>query len=228
VSGPAAFPADPDLLRRLDPMLEMLSTAQASLSSVTDPARARDVHVRDSLSGLASVELQAAARIADIGSGAGFPGIPLAVALPDSSFDLIDSVGRKTAFIAEVIEQLGLDNARAVTARSEEWALGEGGEAYDAVTARAVAPLTVLAELASPLLRRGGVLVAWKGSREEGEEQTIGMLEPRLAMRIRCPLEVEPFPGSRTRHLYVIEKCGPTPEGLPRRPGMARKRPFSG
>lgn len=209
-------------------MLEMLSTAQASLSSVTDPGKARDVHLLDSLSGLAVKELLSAGRIADIGSGAGFPGIPLAAALPEGSFDLIDSVGRKTAFVVEVIERLGLDNARAVTARSEEWGLGEGRESYDVVTARAVAPLGALAELASPLLRRGGCLVAWKGSREEQEERSIELLEARLAMRLNRAVEVDPFPGSRTRHLYVIEKSGPTPEGLPRRPGMARKRPFSG
>lgn len=228
MSGPTVFATDPDLLLRLEPMLEMLATAPASLSSVTDPRQARNVHLLDSLSGLAVEELRSAARVVDIGSGAGFPGIPLAAALPDGSFDLIDSVTRKTAFITEVIDRLGLENAGAITSRSEDWALGDGRQAYDVVTARAVAPLTALAELASPLLRPGGCLVAWKGSREEQEERILDRLERRLAMRFGRAVEVEPFSGSRIRHLYVIEKTGVTPDGLPRRPGMARKRPFSG
>jgi 16S rRNA (guanine527-N7)-methyltransferase len=209
-------------------MLEMLSAAPASLSSVTDIESARDVHVLDSLSGLAVEELTLADRTADIGSGAGFPGIPLAAALPEGSFDLIDSVSRKTAFIAAVIDRLGLENARAVTARSEEWALAEGQQAYDLVTARAVAPLSALAELASPLLRPDGCLVAWKGAREDQEERALERLERLLALRLDRIVEVKPFSGSRVRHLYVVRKTGPTPEGLPRRPGMARKRPLSG
>jgi 16S rRNA (guanine527-N7)-methyltransferase len=90
-----------------------------------------------------------------------------------------------------------------------------------------VAPLTVLAELASPLLREGGSLVAWKGARETGEEELLAGLRARLAMELERFVEVEPFTGSRVRHLYVIRKIGATPSGLPRRPGMARKRPLT-
>jgi 16S rRNA (guanine527-N7)-methyltransferase len=122
-------------------------------------------------------------------------------------------------------------NARAVTARAEEWArlppaLGGGQEAYDAVAARAVAPLAVLVEYAAPLLRVGGVLVAWKGARDAAAESAAGRAAERLQMAVRGVERVVPFEGASNRHLHVFEKVGRTPEGFPRRPGMARKRPL--
>ena len=217
---------DREVLARLDPMLELLAGSHVSLSSVTDPGQARRVHVADSLSGLALAEVREARQAIDLGAGGGFPGVPLAVLLPGSEFTLIDSVGRKVEFIAEVISALGLENARAVNSRSEEWAAGEGREKYDLVTARAVAPLAVLAELASPLLSEGGHLVAWKGEPEEDEEEVIADNAERLAMEVARRETIVPFQGSRERTLYVLTKTGPTPEGLPRRAGMARKRPL--
>ena len=216
-----------DLVKRLEPMLRMLVKEPASLSSVTNPDEARRVHLADSLSGLAVEEVSSAKRAADLGSGAGFPGVPLAMALPGAKFTLIDSVGKKVRFIEAVIEELGLENARAVNARSEDWAKAEGREAYDLITARAVAPLEALAELASPLLTEGGSLVAWKGERETGEEAKLAALADRLAMELDRIVSVRPYESSRTRHLYVVKKAGPTPSGLPRRAGMVRKRPLS-
>ncbi|MFA9399583.1 MAG: 16S rRNA (guanine(527)-N(7))-methyltransferase RsmG [Acidobacteriota bacterium] len=218
---------DPEVLKALDPMLEMLADDPASLSSVTAPARAREVHLIDSLSGLVVEEVNRAGRIIDIGSGAGFPGVPLALARPSATVDLLDSVGRKVEFINDVIARLGIGNARAIKARSEEWAAGAGSEAYDLATARAVAPLAILAEFASPLLDEGGSLVAWKGEREPESESTVTALGPELALEIDRVIPVRPFEGSRVRHLYVLRKTGPTPARLPRRPGMARKRPLA-
>jgi len=216
-----------DLVKQLEPMLQMLVSDPASLSSVTNPDEARRVHVADSLSGLAATEVSNASRVADIGSGAGFPGIPLAVAVSEAQFDLIDSVGKKVRFIDSVIERLDLTNARGVNARSEEWAAATGAEAYDLVTARAVAPLQALAELASPLLEEGGSLVAWKGEREAEEEELLAALESKLAMKLDRVLPVRPYESSRERHLYVVKKTGATPANLPRRPGMVRKRPLT-
>lgn len=218
---------DRDLLARLEPMLAMLAADPASLSSITDPRVGVEVHLLDSLSGAAIEELNSPDSVVDIGSGAGFPGIPLAAARPGSRFDLIDSVGRKVDFINRVVEALGLDNARGVKTRSEDWANGEGREVYAAATARAVAPLAVLAELASPLLRQDGVLVAWKGARETEDEAVLKTVGSDLAMDLDRVVPVRPFETSRERHLYVLRKTGPTPERLPRRPGMARKRPFA-
>lgn len=206
-------------------MLALLAAERSSVSSVTDPDAAWKVHVADSLSGLEISELGAADQIADIGSGAGFPGLVLAVALPTAQLDLIESVGRKCEFIERAAQAAGIANARVVHARSEELASDAGRETYDAVTARAVGRLSTLAELASPLLCEDGVLVAWKGKRDPEEELQLQNAADRLAMQPERILAVGPYAGSKHRHLHLIRKTGPTPPGLPRRPGMAKKRP---
>jgi 16S rRNA (guanine527-N7)-methyltransferase len=206
-------------------VLELLEVERASVSSITDPGRAWKVHVADSLTGLEFEQLATASRIADIGSGAGFPGLVLAVALPDAQVDLIESVGRKCEFIQRAIEEAEIKNARVLNARSEELAEGEGREAYAAVTARAVGRLSTLAELASPLLTDGGVLVAWKGKRDADEEAQLTNAAEKLAMQPEQILHVGPYAGSEHRHLHLLRKSGPTPPKLPRRPGMAKKRP---
>ena len=183
------------------------------------------VHVEDSLTGLRVESLAAATRIADIGSGAGFPGLVLAVALPTAEVELIESVGRKCEFMSRAIEASGIANAAVANARSEELAAGSGRERFDAVTARAVGRLSTLAELASPLLRRGGALIAWKGRRDEDEELELERASDALAMMPERILAVGPYAGSRHRHLHVLRKTGATPADLPRRPGMAKKRP---
>ena len=198
---------------------------------MSDPARAREVHVADSLSGLDVSDLARARRIADLGSGAGFPGLPLAIALPGAEVDLIESAGRKTAVIDRLIQAAKVDNARSVKARAEEWAavtpaLGGGREAYAAVTARALASLPVLVEYAAPLLRDSGVLVAWKGAVGEDEKRLGRGAAAELGMSREEVRRVEPFEGSRERHLWVFRKIAPTPAGYPRRPGMAAKRPL--
>jgi 16S rRNA (guanine527-N7)-methyltransferase len=206
-------------------VLKLLADERASVSSVTEPERAWRVHVEDSLTGLEVAELAAAARIADVGSGAGFPGLVLAAALPQAEVDLIESVGRKCDFMRRAVAAAGVSNASVVQARSEELAGGPERESFDAVTARAVGRLSTLAELASPLLREGGVLVAWKGRRDREEEAQLRRASARLAMRPERILDVGDRAGSRHRHLHVIRKAGPTPPDLPRRPAIAKKRP---
>lgn len=206
-------------------VLELLEKERASVSSVTEPGRAWRVHVEDSLTGLEVEALREATRIADIGSGAGFPGLVLAAALPGSRVDLVESVGRKCEFMRRAIEAAGIPNASVLNARSEELAAGEGRDAYDVVTVRAVGRLSTLAELASPLLREGGTLVAWKGKRDLDEETQLEHAAEPLAMRPTEILDVGARAGSKHRHLHVMRKSGPTPPGLPRRPGMAKKRP---
>lgn len=233
--GRAARPQPPPELGRdaraaLEKVLELLSSERASVSSVIEPQRAWRVHVEDSLTGLVVADLAGAASIADLGSGAGFPGLVLAAARPGSRVDLIESVSRKCDFIRRAAAAAGIENTRVIDARSEEWAAKpppDGGrEGYDAVTARAVGRLSTIAELAAPLLREGGALVAWKGRRDPDEERELAAASERLAMRSQEVYEVGPYAGSRHRHLHLVRKSGPTPEGLPRRPGMAKKRPF--
>ena len=185
----------------------------------------------DSLSGLEVRELSSARRIADIGAGAGFPGLVLALALPRAQVDLVESAGRKTAVMDRLIQAVELSNARSITARVEDFArvaaaLGGGREAYDAVTARAVGPLAVLVEYAAPLLRSDGVLVAWKGARDEVEEGAGAAAAEKVGMAVREVLPVQPYPASENRHLHVFRKIAPTPPEFPRRAGMARKRPL--
>jgi 16S rRNA (guanine527-N7)-methyltransferase len=210
--------------KRLQTVLDLLAEERASVSSVVD-ARAWQVHVVDSLTGLEVPELRAARRIADIGSGAGFPGLVLAVALPEAQLDLIESVGRKCEFIRRAAQAAAISNVRVRNLRSEEWAAAEGREAYEAVTARAVGRLSTLAELASPLLQENGVLVAWKGKRDPDEERQLERAAGELAMEPVQILDVGNRAGSEHRHLHLIRKVGPTPENLPRRPGLAKKRP---
>lgn len=215
---------DPDAREKLRIVLELLARERASVSSVVDE-RAWTVHVADSLTGLELPELRSAERIADVGAGAGFPGLALAVALPDAHVDLIESVGRKCDFMRRAIEAAGIANAAVIDARSEDLAAAEGREAYDAVTARAVGRLSTLAELSSPLLKPNGVLVAWKGKRDPEEESQLDRASEFLGMRPESILDVGDRAGSRHRHLHLIRKSAPTPDNLPRNPGIAKKRP---
>jgi 16S rRNA (guanine527-N7)-methyltransferase len=217
-SLPAEAPA------RLAVLLELVAAEPTSITTVRDPAEGVDVHVADSLVALELAAVRDARRIADLGSGGGFPGLVLAIALPGAHVALVESVGRKAAFLKNAIEALQLENVEAIQARAEEWPAGIG--AHDLVTARALAPLSVLVEYAAPLLTGGGSLVAWKGAREASEEAggraaaaTLGMSEPEVH-------PVRPFAAARDRHLYLSSKVSATPPGYPRRPGMARKRPI--
>jgi 16S rRNA (guanine527-N7)-methyltransferase len=224
VSGSRSADLAPEAREALRKVLDLLAVERASVSSVVDE-RAWKVHVDDSLTGLRVRELRDAKRIADVGAGAGFPGLVLAVALPQADIDLIESVGRKCDFMRRAIAAAGIANAQVLERRSEDLAAAEGRESYDAVTARAVGRLSTLAELASPLLREGGVLVAWKGRRDAGEEEQLTRAGDALAMRAEEILDVGADAGSRHRHLHALRKLAPTPEDLPRRPGMAKKRP---
>jgi 16S rRNA (guanine527-N7)-methyltransferase len=216
---------------QLERLLTALEAEQDPPTTLRLGEEAVDGHIADSLSGLEVADLGTARRIADVGSGAGFPGLVLAIALSPARVDLIESQGRKTAVIDRLLQAAHAENARSVTARAEEWGARPppfgGRESYDAVTARAVGPLAVLAEYASPLLREGGVLVAWKGARDRLEEASAVKAAEALGLQVREPLRVQPFAGARERHLHVLVKVGPTPEGFPRRPGMARKRPLA-
>jgi 16S rRNA (guanine527-N7)-methyltransferase len=216
---------------QIERILEALHAEPDPHTSVSEPQAALEVHVADSLSGLEVDELAGARRIADIGAGAGIPGLALAVALPQAQVDLVESAGRKTAVVDRLIQAGDVSNARSITARAEELggvpgALGGGREAYDAVTARAVGPLALLVEYAAPLLRPEGVLVAWKGARDAAEEAAGADAARRVGMAVKEVLPVRPYPSSENRHLHVFCKIAPTPAGFPRRPGMARKRPL--
>jgi 16S rRNA (guanine527-N7)-methyltransferase len=228
----AAIQLSDEARKALRAVLEMLASERSAPTAVRDPERGWRVHVADSLSGLEVEALRAARRLADLGAGAGFPGLPLAAALPGSRVDLIEATGRKCEFVRRAIERAGIDNARVVCERSESWAARRppdgGRESYDAVAARAVGRLSTVAELASPLLTEGGALVVWTGRRNADEEAELGRAAARLAMEVDEVRSVGPYAGSRHRHLHVLRKTGATPDNLPRRAGMAKKRPLGG
>jgi len=224
VADDPTAPLSPAQRRSLETVLALLAEERASVSSVVDQ-RAWKVHVEDSLTGLEVPELREAKRIADVGAGAGFPGLILAVALPEAHVDLIESVSRKTAFITRAAESAGIPNAFAVNARAEDVARGEARETYDIVTSRAVGRLSTLAELASPLLHENGLLIAWKGKRDEEEEHQLENASEALAMAPEQILDVGHRAGSEHRHLHIIRKSAATPPNLPRKSGLAKKRP---
>jgi 16S rRNA (guanine527-N7)-methyltransferase len=212
---------------RLEQLLLFLANDPQAPTSVRDPERGVDVHVADSLSGLQVDALREASRVVDIGTGAGFPGLVLALAMPEASFDLVEATTRKCAFLERVIAGVGIGNVRVVCARAEEWAAGEGSCAYDAAVVRAVGLLTTLLEYAAPLLSPGGVLVAWKGRRDPEEELQARSAADLLGMGGGGLVEwVGAYAGSRNRHIHTYEKIAPTPPRFPRRPGMAKKRPL--
>jgi 16S rRNA (guanine527-N7)-methyltransferase len=216
------LPAGADGL--LAALLDLVAAEPAAITAVRDPAEGVDVHVADSLVALDVPAVRAARRIADLGSGGGFPGLALAIALPAAHVALVESVGRKCAFLASAATSLGLANVEVVNARAEAWEEGLG--AHDLVAARALAPLPVVVEYAAPLLAPGGVLVAWKGRSDPAEEADGRAAAAALGMGESATIPVEPFVGSRERHLYLSSKVSPTPAEYPRRAGMARKRPI--
>lgn len=217
-----------EAVERLADLVAALSVEPAPPTTVSDPVESTDVHVADSLSGLGAPALRGANRIADIGAGAGFPGLVLAAVLEDVHVDLIEATARKCEVIARLATAARIPNATAIPVRAEEWGAADGAGGYDVVTARALSSCGVLAEYAAPLLKLGGSLVAWKGGRDRGEELAGARAAEMLGLETAEPIPVRPFKGSRERNLYVYTKVEPTPERFPRRPGMATKRPLGG
>lgn len=207
--------------RSLVALLDLLANDPLAPSTVTAPEDAVDVHLADSLVALALEPALSARTILDIGSGAGFPGLPLAVALPDANVSLLESNGRKCEFLSRAIDAAGVENAFVVQARAE----GFQG-AFDVVTARALAPLPVVAEYAAPLLACGGTLIAWRGKREPEQEISAMQAADELGLSIGEIRQVQPFAGVDARYLHLMSKVRPTPSRFPRRPGIARKRPL--
>jgi 16S rRNA (guanine527-N7)-methyltransferase len=210
------------------PLAALLDALAGEDAPTTVHARpeAIDAHLADSLVAL-ELEVVAGARIiADMGAGAGLPGLALASALPNAHVSLIESTGRKCAFLERTVESMALEGrAVVVCERAEAWPAGTGR--FDLVVARALASLPVVVEYAAPLLRLGGSLVAWKGRRVRDEERAGAIAAEVLGMEATEVRKVRPFAGAHNRHLYVFRKAAPTPPDYPRRPGMAVKRPIT-
>jgi 16S rRNA (guanine527-N7)-methyltransferase len=212
---------------RLAALLAALAVEPSPPTTVSDPREAADVHVADSLSGLEADPIRSARRVADIGAGAGFPGLVLAAVGVGTHVDLVESTRKKCEVIERLAAAADITNASTVPERAEEWAAAGGSEAYDVVTARALAALPVLLEYAAPLLRVDGHLVAWKGAHDPAEARSAVLAAELLGLEAAERIAIRPFKGSRERNLYVYRKVEATPDRFPRRAGMATKRPLA-
>jgi 16S rRNA (guanine527-N7)-methyltransferase len=211
-------------LEALEAILALQAEDPAAPTTVSDPAAAIDRHVADSLVAVDVPAVRHARRIADLGSGAGWPGLALAAALPDARVALVESAIRHCRYLERVVAAGRLENAEVVHARAEEWP--DGLNANDVVTARALAALPVLCEYAAPLLADGGVLVAWKGAVDEDEASEGAAAATLLGLEPAEVLAVDPYPAAERRTLHLYRKVAPTPDRFPRRAGMALKRPL--
>jgi len=186
-------------------------------------------HVLDSLSCFLYRPLFGAGRLADVGSGGGLPGIPLKIVEPDLATTLVESTGKKASFLRYAVETLSLERVGVANVRVEEFGRERGCRgAFDIVTSRAVARLSVVAEYSVPLLETGGRVLAMKGRLEQEELAEGGRAADTLGARVEEIVEVPMLPsiGEKERKVVVLEKIRETPEEYPRRPGVAARRPL--
>lgn len=210
---------------RLGRLLDALVGDPLAPTAVRESRAALDDHLADALVALELDVVRGARSLADLGAGAGVPGLPLAIARPDLRVVLVEAAGRKCTFMARVADELGLSNVEVVHGRAEEVARSRPGT-FDVVTARAVSSLAVVAEYAAPLLRVGGTLVAWRGARDPEGERDGEAAALELGLSVSGPMAVSPYFAAQQRHLHLMSKVAPTPDRFPRRPGMAVKRPL--
>ena len=205
-----------------------------NLTAITEYEQAQIRHFIDSLSCLLAIKSSQRAHrdrpllCIDVGSGAGFPGLPLKIVCPQMRMTLLEATGKKVNFMQHVIEHLELVDVRAVKGRAEEVAHDTAfREQHDLVFARAVAELPVLAEYTLPFCRLGGLIIAQKGRSAQEEAQSAEHAISVLGGQVQRVMPVELHGLAEPRNLIVIEKIARTPVKYPRRPGMPAKRPLS-
>jgi 16S rRNA (guanine527-N7)-methyltransferase len=222
----ARFELPEPAAEQLQLLADLLVDDPHAPTAIRDPRRVLDDHLADSLVALELDEVRGARRLVDLGSGPGLPGLALAIALPDAELTLLEASSRKCRFIVRAAAACGVENVEVVHTRAESWREGLGR--FDVATARALGPLEVVVEYAAPLLAIGGTLVAWRGGREPAAEKAAVVAAELIGMAPGRVVEVTPYEGALHRHLHLMSKVMQTPEGYPRRPGMALKRPLSG
>jgi 16S rRNA (guanine527-N7)-methyltransferase len=195
-------------------ILDLVAVEPTSITTVRAPEEGVDVHVADALAGLEVPALREARRLADLGAGGGFPGLALAVARPDATVTLVESVGRKCDFLRRAAADFA--NVRVVHGRAEEQPL----DAWEVAVAKALAEPRVAAEWCLALVRPGGAAVLYVAAAPEA--MRVSEISRRLGGG-----EAAVVPVSAGRALLVLPKLEPTPAGFPRRPGAARKRPLA-
>ena len=192
-----------------------------NLTAITEDTQVAKLHLLDSLTVLACADLRGK-RLIDVGCGAGFPGVPLAIACPEASVTLLDSLGKRMKWLEAVLPQLDIQ-AECVTARAEE-AVASRRESYDFATSRAVARLNILLELTAPYVKVGGAVLAMKGAAAREELAECAGAIRKLGLKLE---EVKEFPIDGTAHAVIIlRKVAPTPKQYPRRYAKIKPAPL--
>jgi 16S rRNA (guanine527-N7)-methyltransferase len=204
----------------------LLERSDRNLTAVTSSSGIVNVHFRDSLSLLEFPEVARAATAVDIGSGGGFPGLPLAILRSDLHVTLLESNRRKCAFIQEAIDSIGLGNAETLCIRAEDAARGELRDYFDVSFARAVGSLPVSLEYTLPLVKTGGWSVLQRGALLKKEKELATSVSGQLNGSFEHVIPVKPYPEANNLHVWFFSKNAATPEIFPRKPGLAKKRPL--
>ena len=225
---------DAEQIDRLARFVELLlaRNQQLNLTRIVEPAEVERRHLLDSLTcalpALHDLMAGVSWHCIDVGSGGGLPGIPLAIVFPALRITLLESVGKKAAFLREAVDVLRLTGTAVCAERAEDAArIPEHRDGYELVVARALAPLPVALELCLPFARPGGLVVLPRGSDLPAQLADGQAAATQLAARLRPPIPLDDVPELPPgRSLVVAEKTGPTPRRFPRRPGLAAKRPL--
>lgn len=192
-----------------------------NLTAITEDTQVAKLHLLDSLTVLCCADLRGKTLI-DVGCGAGFPGVPLAIACPEAKITLLDSLGKRVKWLEETLPQLGIE-AECVTARAEE-AVAQRRETYDFATSRAVARLNILLELTAPYVKVGGAVLAMKGAAAKEELNECAGAIKKLGLQLE---EVREFPVDGASHAVIIlRKIAPTPRQYPRRYAKIKQLPL--
>ena len=192
-----------------------------NLTAITEPSQVAKLHLLDSIS-LLAVQALSGKRLIDVGCGAGFPGVPVKIACPGVQLTLLDSLGKRMNWLADILPQLGVE-AECVTARAEE-AVVDRRESYDVATSRAVARLNILLELTAPYVKVGGYVLAMKGTAAKEELDEAKTAIKKLGLKLEA---VREFPREDTAHtVIVLKKVAPTPAQFPRRYAKIKQAPL--
>ena len=192
-----------------------------NLTAITEPDQVAKLHLLDSLTVLTLQDLKGK-KVIDVGCGAGFPGVPLKIACPEIRLTLLDSLGKRVAWLEQILPTLGVE-AQCVTARAEE-AVQNCREQYDVATSRAVARLNILLELTAPYVKVGGYVLAMKGTAAHEELDEAKNAVKKLGLKVE---QVAEFPADGTAHtVIVLKKIAPTPPAYPRRYAKIKQSPL--